>query len=168
MPRAANTGRTPQQDMQDAQSQHIYISTSCGSLQAMEPCQLHRLLFLCSFFRKTEFMGKRKGQLPSGNVRVQVYDYTDENGKKHYKSFTAASRSEAMAMANEWKQNRRQLKENMTVKRACERYIALKSGVLSPVSINGYNECIRRISRYKISDIALKQISNTDIQEAEA
>ena len=32
---------------------------------------------------------KKKNELPSGNIRIQVYDYTDEDGKKHYKSFTA-------------------------------------------------------------------------------
>ena len=25
---------------------------------------------------------KKKGELPSGNIRIQVFDYTDENGKK--------------------------------------------------------------------------------------
>lgn len=36
---------------------------------------------------------KKKNQLPSGQFRVQVYDYTDDDGKKHYKSFTAASKN---------------------------------------------------------------------------
>ncbi len=30
---------------------------------------------------------KTKGKLPSGNVRVQVYDYTDAGGKKHWLLF---------------------------------------------------------------------------------
>lgn len=34
---------------------------------------------------------KKKGVLPSGSVRVQVYDYTDDSGKRHYQSFTASS-----------------------------------------------------------------------------
>ena len=28
---------------------------------------------------------KKKNALPSGSIRVQVYDYTDAEGKKHYK-----------------------------------------------------------------------------------
>ena len=28
-------------------------------------------------------------KLPSGSWRCQVYDYTDANGKRHYKSFTS-------------------------------------------------------------------------------
>ena len=54
---------------------------------------------------------KKKGELPSGNIRIQVFDYTDENGKKHYKSFTARTKAEAQALATEWKNNRRELKD---------------------------------------------------------
>ena len=43
---------------------------------------------------------KEKGKLPSGNVRVQVYWYTDDSGKRHYKSFTAPSRKEALRLAD--------------------------------------------------------------------
>ena len=42
---------------------------------------------------------KKKGVLPSGNVRVQVYLYTDDKGKRHYKSFVAPSRKEEKEMA---------------------------------------------------------------------
>ena len=35
---------------------------------------------------------KPRSKLPSGNVRVQVYWYTDDTGKRHYKSFTASTR----------------------------------------------------------------------------
>ena len=38
---------------------------------------------------------KKKNQLTSGNYRVQIYDYTDAAGKKHYKSFTAPTKKEA-------------------------------------------------------------------------
>lgn len=58
---------------------------------------------------------KVKGQLPSGNLRVRVYDYTDETGKKIYRSFTAKSKTEAQAMANEWKVNKRYLADNVTI-----------------------------------------------------
>lgn len=32
-------------------------------------------------------------KLPSGSWRCQVYDYADENGKRHYKSFTSTDQS---------------------------------------------------------------------------
>ena len=35
---------------------------------------------------------KRKGELPSGNIRVRIYDYTDLDGKRHYQSFTGRTK----------------------------------------------------------------------------
>lgn len=88
---------------------------------------------------------KQKGKLPSGSVRVQVYWYTDDSGKRHYKSFTAPTRKEALQEANSWKvlskKERPQEQEeekNITVKEAVERYIAIKKDVLSPSTIRGY------------------------------
>ena len=107
---------------------------------------------------------KRKGELPSGNIRRQVYDYTDENGKKHYKSFTAPTRVEVNIMVEEWKKNRRGLKEDLTLAVAVERYIALKTGVLSPSTVCGYECDLRRIKRHCIGDIELKVLNNIDLQ----
>ena len=45
---------------------------------------------------------KGKNKLPSGNSRIQVYDYTDVDGKKHYKSFTAPTKKEAKFLAAQW------------------------------------------------------------------
>ena len=78
---------------------------------------------------------RRKGQLASGNFRVQVYDYTDDTGKRHYQSFTAPTRAEAEALANDWREHRRQLKEAITVRAAVGRYIDLKAPVLSPSTV---------------------------------
>ena len=107
---------------------------------------------------------KRKGELPSGNIRIQVYDYTDQNGKKHYKSFTAATKAEATALANDWKTNRRGLKENMTLSEAVERYIALKEGVLSPSTIAGYQCDLIRLRKHDVARKDLSVIDNIDLQ----
>lgn len=48
-------------------------------------------------------MAKRKNSLPSGNFRVLALDYTDPDGKRHYKSFTAPTKKEARMLADEWK-----------------------------------------------------------------
>ena len=40
-----------------------------------------------------------KHRLPSGSVRIQAYDYTDDSGKKHYRSFTAPTLAEAVEKA---------------------------------------------------------------------
>lgn len=108
---------------------------------------------------------KKKGELPSGNVRVQVYDYTDEAGKKHYKSFTAPTRAQAQALATEWKNNRRELKEALTVSIACERYIEMKRNVLSPSTVKGYYTALHRIQTHPISAVDLSVIKNTDLQK---
>lgn len=108
---------------------------------------------------------KRKGELSSGNIRVRVYDYTDESGKKIYRSFTAPTRAEATAMANEWKECKRELKKSLTVYKACENYIELKSGVLSPYTVQGYRTDLKRIHKYKISSVNLKTLSNIDLQQ---
>lgn len=107
---------------------------------------------------------KKKGELPSGNVRIQIYDYTDENGKKHYKSFTAPTRAQAQAMATEWKNNRRELKEALTVATACEKYIEMKRNVLSPYTVTGYEAALKRIKKYSVSKIDLSVIKNEDLQ----
>lgn len=104
---------------------------------------------------------KRKGELPSGNIRIKVYDIET----KRYKSFTAPTRAEAQAKANEWKQNRRELKRRTTLAEACEGYIRLKEGVLSPSTITGYEVALRRIRRYVASDLDLTTISSLDLQQ---
>ena len=82
---------------------------------------------------------KKKNALPSGSFRVQVYDYTDKAGKKHYKSFTAPTKRQAQALAADWKANREKMPEtDMTLYEAVWRYIELKRAVLSPSTLTGY------------------------------
>lgn len=93
---------------------------------------------------------RKKGVLPSGNVRVQVYLYTDDKGKRHYKSFVAPSRKEAKEMATRWKLDMKDKpieqyndpeedgEEDITVSQAIERYLSVKKGVLSPSTLRGY------------------------------
>ena len=52
-------------------------------------------------------MAKRKNSLPSGNFRVLALDYTDPDGKRHYKSFTAPTKKEARMLADEWNYQRK-------------------------------------------------------------
>lgn len=107
---------------------------------------------------------KKKNELPSGNIRVQVYDYTDAEGKKHYKSFTAPTKAQAQALATEWKNHRRELKEPLTVATACEKYVEMKRNVLSPYTITGYETALRRIKRYPIAKIDLSVLKSDDLQ----
>lgn len=107
---------------------------------------------------------RRKGQLASGNFRVQVYDYTDDTGKRHYQSFTAPTRAEAEALANDWREHRRQLKEAITVRAAVDHYIGLKAPVLSPSTVRGYRGCHRMYFSGAFGEKDLRQLKNTDIQ----
>ena len=89
---------------------------------------------------------KKKNALPSGSIRVQVYDYTDAEGKKHYKSFTAPTKKQAQAMAADWKATKDKAQapvEDMTVYEAVGRYMDVKRAVLSPATLRGY-DCSRR------------------------
>lgn len=110
---------------------------------------------------------KRKNQLPSGNYRVQVYDYTDSNGKRHYKSFTAPSRKLAQLAASEWqakKQSGKKYPENITVCEAVERYMEIKKSVLSPSTMRGYKGLHKEYFKGSFGLTPLSEISNAIIQ----
>lgn len=115
----------------------------------------------------TKTTTKRKNVLPSGSCRIQVYDYTDEEGKKHYKSFTAPTKKLAQMAAAEWKADKakhRVTPDNMTLKDAAERYITVKNGALSPSTVIGYrNICRNHLSGY-LGRIKLIDIDSATMQ----
>lgn len=107
---------------------------------------------------------KKKNALPSGNIRIQVYDYTDVGGKKHYKSFTAPTRQEAKLLAAEWKAGKADKKPSrITLYEAVSRYIDAKEGVLSPSTIRGYMAMQERRMK-DIGRMWLDEVTSTDIQ----
>lgn len=59
-------------------------------------------------------MGKAK-RLPSGNYRVREYDYMDEDGVKHYRSFTAETKAKAELMAKKFKADKESAKAEASV-----------------------------------------------------
>lgn len=81
-------------------------------------------------------------KLPSGNWNVRVYDYTDKDGKKIYKSFTASTKSEVMYQAATYKKKKPKNKADMTVRDAIEKYIEL-SQMLAPTTLQGYRIVLR-------------------------
>ena len=110
-------------------------------------------------------MAKAK-KLKSGNWRVLVYDYTDENKKRHYKSITAPTKKEAEYQAAEYALNRKETSyEDLTLKEAYERYIKSKSSVLSPSTIAGYNYS-KRTYFQELMPIKLSKINAKLIQTA--
>ena len=111
-------------------------------------------------------MAKAK-KLASGNWRCLVYSHTDPDGKRRYKSFTAASKKEAEYMAAEYILNRDKMKDpvNWTLGEAIDRYIDLKRSVLAPSSIYRY-EKIRKKSFQDIMDVPLVRITDNMLQHA--
>ena len=80
-------------------------------------------------------MNARK--LPSGSWRARLFLGEDENGKKHYKSFTAATKREAERLALNYAEERA-TPDRITFKDALARYIESKSNVLSPSTLRGH------------------------------
>ena len=110
-------------------------------------------------------MAKAK-KLKSGNWRVLVYEYTDENKKRHYKSITAPTKKEAEYQAAEYALTRKdESYEDLTLKEAYQRYIDSKSSVLSPSTIAGYDYA-KRTYFQKLMPIKLSKINAKLIQTA--
>lgn len=109
-------------------------------------------------------MAKAK-KLPSGSWRVLVYDYTDPNGKRRYKSFTAETKKEAEYLAAEYtlKKKNKNKPENMTVGEMIDKYIAAKENVLSPGTVREYKQTRKR-SLQDIMNIKAKDITEEIIQ----
>lgn len=103
-------------------------------------------------------------KLPSGKWRVLVFDYTDNTGKRHYKSFTADSRQEAELNAMRWTvEANKRITDNLTVSEAIDRYIAAKSGVLSPSTIRGYRQ-MQKNYYGAVNDIEIGKLTTETMQ----
>lgn len=106
---------------------------------------------------------KRKGELPSGNIRIKLYIGMDDKGHSRYKSFTAPTRAQAKALAADWKANKMN-KSPLTVIQACERYVELKESVLSPATIRGYMFNIKKIRESDLGAMPIASITAADVQ----
>lgn len=114
-------------------------------------------------------------KLPSGSWRCQVYDYTDENGKRHYKSFTSTDQSakgkrEAERLAADYAADKEQKKHSSDASLFSDRmesYIVSKEPVLSPATTRGY----RNIQKILLRDYPvfcrkeIRDISQDDVQK---
>lgn len=108
---------------------------------------------------------KKKNTLPSGSYRIQVLDYKDADGKRHYKSFTAPTKAEAQLLAAQWKNNRSEEgKPKLTVYEAVKRYIEIKENVLSPSTLAGYKRMHKNYFNNFFGRTDLDDLKNKDIQ----
>ncbi len=110
-------------------------------------------------------MADKITQLPSGSYRIQVYVGKDKNGKRIYESFTDPDKKKVKFMAAEFaiKRNKREEPDKMTMGEALDRYIEMKSAVLSPSTIRGYKQ-IRNQYLDGIMGIDFKSLKNEKIQ----
>lgn len=104
-------------------------------------------------------------KLPSGAYRCLIFDHM-EDGKRKYKSFTAATKKEAEYKATQYimqKEEQQKALPEYTLYDAIGNYCDLKNNVLSPSTIREY----RRAQKYNyadIKDIKLSALTNDDIQ----
>lgn len=107
-------------------------------------------------------------KLPSGNWRARVYLGKDKDGKKLFRSITAPTKTECLLEANAIARHHHDtvLDESMlTLTEAIDRYIEMKSSVLSPATIRGYR-VIQKNRFQPEMEIPLKKLTNTRIQFA--
>ena len=99
-------------------------------------------------------------KLKSGNWRIQVFDYTDRDGKKHYRSFTAPTKAEVEYEASLFKKEKgsRPTKCGLTLSEAIDDYIESKSNVLSPSTIRGY----RYVQKKYFAEVMEKPLAAID------
>ena len=108
-------------------------------------------------------------KLPSGNWNVRALEYTDKDGKKHFKSFTAPTKKEAEYLAADYYANKKTstaaTAANITLSEAIRLYIDSMSNILSPSTICGYEQ-IYRLRLKSIMHMPLSKLTNNTIQIA--
>lgn len=87
-------------------------------------------------------------RLPSGSYRTQVLIGRDSNGKRVYKSFTAATAKQADLLALQWQADNPTGDANAdTLRRAMADFIRTREAVLSPSTIRGYNSIRKELEK---------------------
>lgn len=111
-------------------------------------------------------MRKKKGQLPSGNIRIQRKVGTNPDGSRIMKSFTGRTRDEAEYKYRQYMLAPHPVKSSsLATQEAVRRYIQTKSGVLSPSTMKGYYSLLRNhIEGTVLGETDLMDITIANIQ----
>ena len=108
-------------------------------------------------------------KLPSGKWRCLIFTGM-ENGKRKYKSFTAATKKEAELKATQYVMDKEEKKKNTHNKNLfcdeLEKYIVTKEAVLSPSTIRGYRNIQKMLNDkyHKLCNMKISDITQEDIQ----
>lgn len=106
-------------------------------------------------------------RLPSGNYNAKVYDYTDETGKRHYKSFTDPDKKTVATLAANYAKDKAPASasrpDDITLEVAMERYVESKKNVLSPKTYREYTQT-RKNSYSSIKKLKVFNLTQLDIQ----
>lgn len=104
-------------------------------------------------------------KLPSGRWRAKAFSHIDETGRYIYKSFTADTKSEAEYLAVRFSARKKVTKGHLAVGEVIDRYIASKSNVLSPTTLDGYRK-IRRNRFQSIMNVKTEDLTRETLQKA--
>ena len=99
-------------------------------------------------------------RLPSGNYNAQVY-IGEINGKKKWKSFTDPDKATVRRLASEYA-DRKDKATPETLVDALERYLNAKKAVLSPYTVKGYKNIIKKVKQADMASL------NADLGRPEA
>lgn len=101
---------------------------------------------------------------PSGMWKVRVYSHTTPDGKKHYRAFTAPTKTEAEQEAALFSGTaERRERVDLTISEAIAGYIRAKNGVLSPSTIRGY-KILERNNYSDIGRIRIRKLTTDRVQ----
>lgn len=110
-------------------------------------------------------MAKAK-KLQSGSWNCVVFDYKDENGKRHYQSFTADTKNECEYLADQYLlQKKYGLSQKNTLRSAITKYIEFSKTTLSPTTLQRYEQ-VRDFNFQTIMDIDPRKLTQEDIDKA--
>ena len=100
----------------------------------------------------------------NGKWKIRVYNYTDEHGKVHVKSFTADTKKECEYLASKFALIKKEMVSvGKTVNVVINEYVKSKSSILSPSTLRVYNIYIKRYFN-DIENIKLKNLTVFDVQ----
>ena len=99
-------------------------------------------------------------KLPSGRWRARAYDYTDKDGKRHYVSYTADTKTEAQLAAKMHVPSLTNTSvpyPQLTLSEAYKRFIDTHTDTLSPSTVREYRNASKRdfpnLMQMKLKDI---------------